>query len=83
MDRKQWFLSRIGKRVFNTLFHDCLICKAFYESGVVLHDRFEAISAYDLERDLQVEGTKLKYFDTKEERTQYETENNIKYDTEK
>jgi len=76
MDRKQWFISRIGKRVFNTLFCDRAYCLIVYEAGMVINDRFEAIASYDLEQDLQAEGTKLKYFDTKEERTQYEIENN-------
>jgi len=78
MDRKQWFISRIGKRVFNTSFCDCIICQSFYESGTIIHDEFEAIATYGFESDLQAEGTKLKYFDTKEERTAYEIENGIK-----
>lgn len=78
MDRKQWFISRIGKRVFNTLWCDCNSCTFFYNQGIVVHDKQEAIDMYSNEILFQAEGTKLKYFDTKEERAQYETENEIK-----
>jgi len=77
MDRKQWFIDRIGKRVFNTLFCDCQTCQSYYEAGTIIHNKFEAIVLFDTESDLQAEGTKLKYFDTKEERTIYEIENNL------
>lgn len=77
MERKQWFLDRVGKRVFNTSFCSCTICKAFYESGTIIHDKFEAICDFGFEQDLQAEGTKFKYFDTKEERSIYEKENGI------
>lgn len=80
MDRKQWFIDRIGKRVFNTMFCDCACFLIVYDAGMVINDRFEAIASYDLESDLQAEGTKLKYFDTKEERTIYETENNLSHE---
>ena len=49
-----------------------------YENGTIIRDEFEAIFMFGFERDLQSEGTKLKYFDTKKERTQYEIENNLK-----
>jgi uncharacterized protein YcsI (UPF0317 family) len=78
MDRQQWFLDRVGKRVFNTLFCNCDICKSDYESGVVICDNFNAIASFNFERDLQAEGTKFKHFDTKEERSIYEAENNLK-----
>lgn len=80
MKRKQWFIDRIGKRVFNTKFCDCLICQSYYESGMIIQNEFDAICTFGFEQDLQAEGNKLKYFDTKEERTIYETENNINYE---
>jgi len=78
MNRKQWFINRICKRVFPTIICDCQACKSYYDSGFVIDNEFEAIALYDLERDFQSEGSKIKHFDTKEKRTKYENENNLK-----
>ena len=77
MDRKQWFIDRIGKRVFNTKFCDCEYCKQVYDHGHIIADDFEAWHLATVEADLQAEGTLLRYFDTKEQRTIYEIENKL------
>lgn len=76
--RKKWFTDRIGKIIYATKFCTCDICQSNYESGLIVSDELLAVSFFDTENDLQSEGAKLKYFDTKEERTQYEIENNLK-----
>lgn len=77
MDRKQWFKDRIGKRVFGTKYCDCEFCQIIYDSGMIIGDAGDAYLAFAHEQDFQAEGTLLKYFDTKEERTKYEIENKL------
>ena len=78
MDRKQWFIDRIGKRVFPISICDCPACEDSYRNGLIIENETEADHLYHSELDAQYDGCKLKHFDTKEERTQYETENNLK-----
>lgn len=71
--RKQWFLDRIGKRVFRNMDKcDCAICAAIYEKGLVIVDRMMAQYLYDIETDFTADGAPLKYFDTKQEVTEFE-----------
>ena len=77
MDRKQWFKDRIGTRVFRYYKCDCPLCKKIYEIGTIIMDIDFAIDMYDHEVLFNSEGTLLKYFDTKEERTNYEIENKL------
>ena len=68
-ERKQWFIDRIGKRVFRTKTScDCESCKNVYENGTVIEDRDHAVYLF------AVEGEKIteRYFDTKEEVEEYE-----------
>lgn len=78
MTRKQFFIDRIGKRVFSTPFCNCAYCRKTYVAGMIIQDEFDAICTFGFEQDLQAEGGKLKYFDTKEERTIYENLNQLK-----
>lgn len=66
-EREQWFLDRIGKRVFRNNYCDCAVCKNVYENGLILGDKYHALYCYDHERDFTADGHPLKYFDTKEE----------------
>lgn len=76
-DRKQWFIDRIGKVVYANSICTCDYCKLWYDSGVEIFDKDAAINLYDFEVLYQNEGKRLKYFDTKEERTIYEIENGL------
>lgn len=79
MDRKQWFIDRIGKRVFrNKTTCTCLVCKSVYDKGWLIEDENEAIYLYDMEGCAAYDGEQLMYFDTKEEVEQYEQEIIIK-----
>lgn len=75
--RKKWFTDRIGKIIYATKFCTCDICQSNYESGLMVSDELHAVSFFDTERDLQAEGAKLKYFDTKEARSAYEAKNKL------
>jgi len=75
-NRLQWFTERIGKRVFrNNTTCPCGVCSENYEHGLVIHDRNHASYMNDLEGEYNIDGFPLKYFDTKEEALQWESEN--------
>ena len=70
--RKQWFLSRIGKRVFrNETSCTCNICKHVSQCGLVISDESHAIYLLDCECEYTNEGHPLRYFDTKEKVEQF------------
>jgi hypothetical protein len=51
---KQWFIDRIGKRVYrdkNTC--HCEICKEVFEKGVIIEKEWHAIYIYNLQNELQ------------------------------
>lgn len=75
--RKKWFTDRVGKIIYATKFCTCDICQSNYESGLMVSDELHAVSFFDTENDLQAEGAKLKYFDTKEARSAYEAKNKL------
>lgn len=73
MDRKQWFVDRIGKTVYrNKVSCDCKICDNAYEYGVFISDFVHADYLYCCESEYTIEGIPLKYFDTIIERDQFE-----------
>jgi|GEM_PF-3329720 len=75
-ERLQWFLDRIGKRVFrNHAGCPCVICKKVYEQGFVIVDASHAEYVHDNEADYAASGHPLRYFDTKEQALAYEAEN--------
>lgn len=62
-ERKQWFLARIGKRVFRPKTScTCSSCKDVYENGLVIQDEMQAVYLYDIEGSLGI-----RYCDSKEE----------------
>lgn len=74
IERKQWFIDRIGKRVFrNRNTCDCEICEKTYTEGLIICDLQHACYLYDVECEYNREGIKIKYFDTKKEAEQFET----------
>jgi|GEM_PF-3102140 len=61
--RKQWFIDRIGQRVYRTRGTClCSTCKDVAENGLVIADKTHACYLFDCENELGVN-----YFDTKEE----------------
>jgi hypothetical protein len=51
---KQWFIDRIGKRVYrdkNTC--DCEICKIVFENGLIIKNEMHATYLYDVQHELQ------------------------------
>lgn len=73
-DRRQWFIDRIGKRIFrNKTSCKCEVCNNGYTDGVFISDEMHAEYLFSVEAEFNIEKTKLKYFDTKEEADAYET----------
>ena len=73
--RLQWFLDRVGKRVFrNKTTCPCEICAAVYEHGLVIDDKLQAEYLHDLEVAYTCEGDLLRYFDTREEAGEWESQ---------
>jgi hypothetical protein len=72
-NREQWFLDRIGKRVFrNKTSCNCDICKDVYEKGLIISDEMHANYLYTCECEYTAEGSPLRYFDTIQERDEFE-----------
>ncbi len=68
MNRLQWFIDRIGKRVFRSANGcDCVICNRVFEVGIVIEDEMHANYLCGMEGDLKAEGGTMRYFDSKEE----------------
>ena len=73
--RKQWFIDRIGKRVYrNKTSCDCATCERIYTDGIIISDSTHADYIFDCECIYNAEGNPLKYFDTLEERNVFEKE---------
>lgn len=68
-DRRQWFLERVGKVVYrNRTTCKCALCDIVYREGLTIEDKFHAGYVHDMEGD----GGTIRYFDTLEERDEYE-----------
>lgn len=62
--RRQWFIDRIGKRVFREdVFCQCETCKRISKEGLIINDEMHAIYLHDVECISNAEGHKLKYRD--------------------
>ena len=73
MNRKDWFIERIGKKVYRTQNGcTCKVCSYILENGVSISDKLHASYMADIEADYNQDGDMLKYFDTKEEVTEYQ-----------
>jgi hypothetical protein len=72
-EREQWFLDRVGKRVWrNKNYCDCNTCDVVYTKGLMITDSLHAGYLWAVEGDYYREGFPLKYFDTPEERDAFE-----------
>jgi glucokinase len=66
--RERWFKDRVGKVVFRTRDScHCAVCNDVYKNGIQITNQSHALSLHDCEMELN-----LRYFDTKEERDEYE-----------
>lgn len=67
--RKQWFLDRVGKRVFrDKSFCDCEVCKRVEDEGLIIHDESHALYLLDIEslsNDPKESNHPIKYRDEK------------------
>lgn len=71
-EREQWFISRAGKRIFrNKTPCDCLMCGNVFKKGLILSNESHALYVAETEAMYQMEGERVKYFDTKEEAEAY------------
>lgn len=67
-ERLQWFKDHVGKRVYrNANGCPCPSCASVVAHGLVIKDSLHAEYLCDSECDLNIEGTPLRYGDTKEE----------------
>lgn len=64
INRHQWFMDRIGKRVYLNSCCSCGICKSMESKGVLVSSESDAKYFFDEESEL--EGV-FKFFDTAEE----------------
>lgn len=76
-EREQWFLNRIGKRVWrNKTPRYFERCKQEYDKGIVILDTSHAVSLYHSEYEHNYyrfpSDLPVKYFDTPEERDAFE-----------
>lgn len=64
--RKQWFLDRIGKRVFrNKTSCECGVCANVSKKGLIISDEMHAEYLFDIEGSYTHDGYPLRYFDSK------------------
>lgn len=57
----QWFIERIGKKIFRTKSKcNCMVCTDVFKNGVIVADKSHAQYMYDCQKDLD-----LYYFDEK------------------
>jgi predicted metal-binding protein len=76
MERKQWFLNRIGKVVYRSeVTCGCEHCKDVYNNGLTVGDKDHADYLYDWECITSIDYPKLpvRYFDTIKQRDEYES----------
>ncbi len=63
-NRQQWFMDRIGKRVYLSSCCSCGICKSMESKGVSISSGSDA--KYFFEEESETEGA-FRFFDTPEE----------------
>lgn len=72
-NREQWFIDRIGKVVYrNKMTWDYGIFRSVYVNGLIITDECHANCLYCCESEFTAEGQTLKYFDTINERDEFE-----------
>lgn len=71
-ERELWFRSKVGARLFrNHNGCNCPSCEDTVKNGVLVYDESQADYLYDTEVDYNLGGFPLRYFDTKEEATEF------------
>jgi hypothetical protein len=76
-EREKWFIDRIGKIVYrNETSCKCVVCASVVENGVIISDANHAIYLSETECEYTADGWPMKYFDSKEEVTEFV--NNLK-----
>lgn len=72
-NRKQWFLDRIGKRVYpqNPLC-PCDVCLSFFNKGYFISDKMIADDLSEGEALGKIEGESNRFFDSIKERDEFE-----------
>jgi len=70
MDRWQWFIDCIGKRVWRNEHCNCENCQYLMKNGVLILDKQHANYLYELEAECG-----YKYYDSKEEMDNIELNN--------
>lgn len=73
MTREQWFIDRIGKRVFRNNTFCCDACTEVYHQGLIVADKDHASYIQACEAEFSAAGDELRYFDTKEEVLEFES----------
>jgi len=69
----QWFIDRISKRIYrNKTTCKCGVCAHVYTDGLVVDDELHANYLYDCVGISNHEGFPLQYFDTIEQRDEFE-----------
>lgn len=71
-DREQWFIDRIGKRLFRNNYCSCGICESVYDNGIVINNISIALYCCEIESVFTMDGTPLRYFDTRDEMLEFE-----------
>lgn len=72
-EREKWFRDRVGKTVYrNRTTCKCRVCESSYIHGVQIADEFHAMYLWEWEGTSNYEDNDLRYFDTKEERDEFE-----------
>lgn len=71
--RQQWFMDRIGKRVYLSSPCSCGICKSMGIKGVLIHS--EADAKYFFGEESESESA-FKFFDTPQEVLEFKEEKN-------
>ena len=61
----QWFIDRIGKRIYRDPSKCCAHCDAVAKNGLIISDETHAIYLSDMESALVAEGTSPNYRDKK------------------
>ncbi len=71
--RRNWFLDRVGTMVYrNKTKCECSLCNFFYSEGVLILDHTHAMYLFDAENAHNNEGIPFRYFETIDERDEYE-----------
>lgn len=73
IERKQFFLKKVGDVLWRSKTDcTCESCMRVYKEGIHVDNEQQALYLYDYESVTAVDGFPVKYFETKEERDNFE-----------